>query len=341
MNTEIVNKFNEFISQIKSTPNVYNPDSYLDFSKYYLTNFAYQTLDFVDKITDIDFEIYVLDAVTNEKVIYETLDYSLFSVNNRILIAFHDYKKFTPKTYVYAEHNGSTELIQIYNFENAQKFFRSGKDHSWGSFVFMDSKIINKRDFPENSLRCDVNDYGPKYWADDGNSNDITDSNAFKDKKVSINEIEEFSVIMSVPKFGHITYLRVKPIDGKILSDDYNNDAIVPAVTRTIFELIKLIDEWASVSEEPFNNTQEISVKAKNFISGLDIPENIHESIKTLQTDMQVYRYLSGLENARQRPPLDEIATIPDSVYDWFKGKFCYERFQNMIDYHPAFYEKI
>jgi hypothetical protein len=303
-----------------------------------MTDFDYPTLNVIDKIWVDDFELYCVDAITEEKIVYLSQDYILLSVKDKILIVFHNYRKFTAKTYLYAEYNGLKQLIQVSLFENVQRFFHSGKDHSWGSFVFMNSKIINKFDFPENSLRCDVNDYGPKYWDDEGN--ETSNGNDSLGKKVDISQIEEFSVLMSVPKEGHIVYLRLKPIDGTLLSDSYNNEAIVPAVTRTIFELIKLIYEWSFVSQEPFNNAQQISSKAKGFIDGLNIPEPISESINSLQTDMQVYRYLTGSQNARQRPPLEEVALMPQSVYDWFKKQFCYRSFDDLILYHPIFNEE-
>ena len=335
MNQEIINKFVEIDSDIRLTVNPYSEDLYLQPDKFFMTDFDYPTLNVIDKIELTDFEMYCIDALTEEKVVYPSQDYSLLSVKDKILVVFHNYRTFTAKTYLYAEYNGLKSLIQVSVFEDMRRFFHSGKDHSWGSFVFMNSKIINKFDFPENSLRCDINDYGPKYWDDEGN--ETSDGNDSLGKKVDISQMEEFSRLMSVPKQGHIVYVRLKPIDGVLLSDNYNNEAIVPAVTRTIFELMKLVYEWASVSEEPFNNIQDISTKAKGFIDGLGIPEPIKESINSLQTDMQVYRYLAGSENARQRPPLEDIALMPQSVYDWFKQQFCYRSFDNLVLYHPVF----
>jgi hypothetical protein len=339
MNQEIIDKFVEIESDIRLTVSPYSENSYLQIDKFFMTDFDYPTLNIVDKIKLTDFEMYCIDAITEEKIVYPSEDYTLLSVKDKILVVFHNYRTFTPKTYLYAEYNGLKSLIQVSVFEDIRRFFHSGKDHSWGSFLFAGSKIINKTDFPENSLRCDINDYGPKYWTNDGGTNNIEES-SFKDKKVNLNEVEEFSMLVSVPRQGHIIYLRLKPIDGVLLSDDFNNDAVVPAVTRTIFELMKLISEWASVSEEPFNNTQDISTKAKGFIDGLGIPEPIKDSIDSLQTDMQVYRYLAGSENARQRPPLEEVALMPQSVYDWFKQQFCYRSFSNLILYHPVFNDK-
>ena len=336
MNQEIINKFVEIDSDIRLTVNPYSENLYLQPDKFFMTDFDYPTLNVIDKIELTDFEMYCIDALTEEKIMYLSQDYTLLSVKDKILIVFHTYRTFTAKTYLYAEYNGLKSLIQVSLFEDIQKFFHTGKDHTWGSFVFMGSRIVEPSDDNPSKIRCDVNDYGPIFWNSQGETNSDGTHDEFS-QTVDITRLQDFAIIMSVPSAGHIVYLRLKPINGVKIDDDYNNDSIVPAVTRTMFEIMKLIYEWAAVSGEPFNNIQDISTKAKGFIDGLGIPEPIKESINSLQTDMQVYRYLAGSENARQRPPLDEIALMPQSVYDWFKQQFCYRSFDNLVLYHPVF----
>jgi hypothetical protein len=345
MNQDILDKFSKIRLEIESQLSPYSHlnelqiKNNLEIYKFFATDFNYITLDIVDKIELADFELYCIDAITEEKIVYPAQDYTLLSVKNKIVIAFHDSRKFTPKTYLYAEYNGAKSLIQVSLFEDMQRFFHMGKDHTWGSFVFMGSRIVEQSDNNALKMRCDVNDYGPIFWNENGETNTDGNHNEFS-QTVDITRLQDFLICMSVPSAGHIVYLRLKPIDGTLLSDSYNNEAIVPAVTRTIFELMKLIYEWSLVSQEPFNNTQQISTKAKSFIDGLNIPQPIAESIKSLQTDMQVYRYLAGSENARQRPPLEEVALMPQFVYDWFKQQFCYRSFENLILYHPIFNEE-
>ena len=345
MTKEIIDKFSQLDLEVRSTPSPYVStddrvarDSFnLQLNSFYMTDFDYTTVDVVDKIEPDGFEVYCKDALTGEKLVYPRTDYTLFSVKNKILIGFHNYKKFTPKTYMYTEYKSSVELIQASLFENMQSFFHTGKDHSWGSFAFFGSRIVKAADINPTRERCDLNDYGPIFWNNEGNLVEIQSADSQFSEKVDIAKFEDFKFVMSVPSEGHIVYLRLRPINGTILSDNYNNESVVPAVTRTIFELIKLIDEWASVTEEPWNNTQEIAIKAKRFLDGLAIPEQVRSAVRSLQTDMQVYRYLLGQDNARQRPPVEGIALMPDSVYDWLKRQFCYRSFQNLVFYHPLF----
>jgi hypothetical protein len=336
MSQEMLERFQEIDAKIKATPSPYSEDRFLIPEKFYLTNFEYETIGLIDEIETADLELYCIDASTGDKIIYPSQDYALFSVKNRILIVFYNYRTFTPKTYLYAEYKNKKETIQVYFYEDVQKFFHMGKDHSWGSFVFMGSRIVEPSDNNPSRLRCDINDYGPIFWNSQGETNSDGTHDEFS-QTVDITRLQDFAIVMSVPSAGHIVYLRLKPINGVKIDNDYNNSSIVPAVTRTIFEIMKLIDEWAEVGKAPWNNTQAISLKAKEFIDGLNIPEEIMDSIRSQQTNMQVYRYLSGDENARNRPPLEEISLMPDVVYSWFKQQFCYRSFENLALYHPAF----
>lgn len=336
MNQEIINKFVEIDSDIRLTVNPYSEDLYLQPDKFFMTDFDYPTLNIIDKIELTDFEMYCIDAVTEEKVIYPSQDYTLLSVKDKILVVFHNYHKFTAKTYLYAEYNDVKSIIQASLYEDVQRFFHMGKDHTWGSFVFMGSRVVEASDNNPSRLRCDINDYGPIFWNSQGETNTDGNHDEFS-QTVDITRLQDFAIVMSVPSAGHIVYLRLKPINGELLAEDYNNNAVVPAVARTLFEIIKLIDEWAMVNQSPWNNSQAISAKAKEFINGLDIPQEVIDSVRSLQTDMQVYRYLAGNENARNRPPLDEIAPMPDVVYSWFKEQFCYRSFENLVLYHPTF----
>lgn len=340
-NEEILKKFAEFDLEIQSTQNPYLENSYLNFSKFYITNFDYPTNEIIDKITILDFNIYCIDSITQEKVILPSQDYSLFSVKNKILIAFHNYATFTPKTYIYAEYKTKKILIQKNTFEEIERFIFLGRDHSWGNFVFMNSRIVEEKDSPIN--RCDLNDYGPIFWNDDGSSNDKGFNDSFN-KKIDLSMVAEAFIIFSSPNNGHILYIRFKNGPELTMSDreelryQYHNEAIVPTTAITFYELIKLIIEWGSVVDSPWNNEQEIAIKAKKFISSLDIPKDIIDYINENQANMQVYRYLTGDTEARQRPPLYDIATMPQNVYDWLKTQFCYNKFENLLMSHPYFY---
>lgn len=336
MNQEIINKFVEIDSDIRLTVNPYSEDLYLQPDKFFMTDFDYPTLNIIDKIELTDFEMYCIDAVTEEKVIYPSQDYTLLSVKDKILVVFHNYHKFTAKTYLYAEYNDVKSIIQASLYEDVQRFFHMGKDHTWGSFVFMGSRVVEASDNNPSRLRCDINDYGPIFWNSQGETNTNGNHDEFS-QTVDITRLQDFAIVMSVPSAGHIVYLRLNPINGELLADDYNNNAVVPAVARTLFEIIKLIDEWALVNGSPWDNPQAISTKAKEFMDKLNIHQEIVDLIRSGQTDMQVYRYLAGNENARNRPPLEEIALMPDLVYSWFKQQFCYRSFETLVLYHPAF----
>jgi hypothetical protein len=336
MSQEMLERFQEIDATIRATPSPYSEDRFVVPEKFYLTNFEYKTTGLIDEIETEDLELYCIDASTGQKMVYPSQDYALLSITNKILIVFYNYRTFTPKTYIYAEYKNVKQIIQVSFYEDVQKFFHMGKDHTWGSFTFTGSRIVQKSDIVITNKRCDIDDYGPIYWDKTGNISTNPQNSSFS-QTMSIADIADFAIIASVPNAGHILYLRFKPVNGRIMAEEVNNEATVPAVARTLFEIIKLIDEWALVSESPWDNTQAISTKAKEFMDGLNIPEEIVDLIRSEQTDMQVYRYLAGNKNARNRPPLEEIALMPDVVYSWFKEQFCYRSFESLVLYHPAF----
>ena len=331
MKNDILLKFQQIVKDNQNQQDFYNENRTLQFDSFFLTKFDIENNEQLSKLNIENFNIYIIDSITNNKIYYSNKDFSLFSLENKILICFHRYKIFTPKGYLYVEYNNKIQLIQTNFFENIQKFFYMGKDHSWGSFIFFGCNIIEKQDSFRD--RCDFNDYGPVLWNAQGEAKQRGYDESFGEK-IDLGQLAEISILMTVPNCGYISYLRLKPVNGKVLSDNYNNDLEVPVVARTVFELLKLIDEWSSVTEEPWNNKQEISIKSKEFMSAINSNE-VDNSIKSNQTNMQVYRYLQGLQNARERPPLEEINYIPQDVYEWIIQQYCYQDFQNLLLYHP------
>lgn len=329
--SDILLQFSQILENIKDKKDYYNDTRKLEFDSFFLLEDECNESENFVNLNIQELKIYVLDPISKEKIFYDEKDYTLYSLNNKILVCFHKYRKFLPKTYLYIDINNKTIIVQSRMFEDVQKFFHMGKDHSWGSFVFFGSKVIEQKD--PTVERCDFSDYGPVIWNEVGQARQIGYDESFG-HTLYITDIAEFSTIMSVPNSGHIMFIRLKPVNGKVFGQEYNNQSTLPFISMTLFELLKLIYEWASVAEEPWNNNQEIAIKSKQFLEALDI-SSIFNSIKENQTNMQVYRYLSGLENARERPPLEEVSLMPDDVYGWFKKQFCYQKFENLLLYHP------
>jgi hypothetical protein len=62
--------------------------------------------------------------------------------------------------------------------------------------------------------------------------------------------------------------------------------------------MFKVLHEWATVADAPFNNTDPISSDARGFLNAI----GFDESLIAGQVDMQIASYLKGKTNARLRP---------------------------------------
>jgi hypothetical protein len=81
--------------------------------------------------------------------------------------------------------------------------------------------------------------------------------------------------------------------------------------------------EWASVTDDPWNSTDNIALAANQFFEKLQMPSAIKDSIGS-HGPMHVYRYLRGDTNARQQPDVSELSSITRAVDAWIKTKMLY-----------------
>jgi hypothetical protein len=101
---------------------------------------------------------------------------------------------------------------------------------------------------------------------------------------------------MSLHNVGYLIYLHLH--DDIEIREKYKNNAEVPCVGLTLSEFFKLLYEWSEVTKEPFNSTEDIAIKASQFLDAFGFTPDLVDN----QSDMQVVSYLTGSENARLRP---------------------------------------
>jgi hypothetical protein len=102
------------------------------------------------------------------------------------------------------------------------------------------------------------------------------------------------------------------------VNDSFRDWPAVTAVTKTPMGLMKLIIEWASLTESPFDSDNEVSLACKNYIETLQIPENVLNEISEYQEDMPVYRYFQNQENTRHG--FTEQASVGPLFLNWVKS---------------------
>jgi len=142
-------------------------------------------------------------------------------------------------------------------------------------------------------------------------------------KPVSQSDIESIFVLLSVDSVGHLLYCKYYAGQHDDNENFVLNEGDLPAASRSIFPLLKLMLEWASMTDEPWNSTENVAVASKQFFEKLGMPDAVKNSIES-QGPMHIYRYLRGDDNARQQPHSSEISPIDDLTKSWLKTKMLY-----------------
>lgn len=216
--------------------------------------------------------------------------------NGKVLIGFSKPGKTVSAHGLMAIGEGVSELFSTQAYERIEHLYLiQPPNDDLGTFIFTDSQPIPS----STEWRCDISNYGPWPFPDlNGNY-----SRPVQEKNV----IVEFEPIINMVGVGHLIYVR--RLNYTEERWEFVNNALTPMTAPTLSETLKLVHEWATVSQEPFNNTELISLKAKQFceVTGL---ESWHLDA---YPDMQIARFLAGEQNARLRPS-DAIGPQEDLV---------------------------
>lgn len=242
---------------------------------------------------------------------------SLFEMNNnKLLVAFEDQFKNTGKYNLIASNGTTEEIVPLQSFERVWDYYNKSTSSSEGFFVFMNSVPVNIGGL---DWRCDNAKYGPLGY------------NVGRDHSEpmlkTLNQIRVYEPVISVNSVGHVVYAHVDITEDT--EDYFINGNPIPFYGRTLSEVMKQVSEWALTAEEPFNNTEEMSLDCKEFIEKTGFAHTLVDE----QVDMQVFEYLKGNENARVRP----TNTVPDSpqLLMFVKNNIAYSSLSALLTLHP------
>lgn len=244
-------------------------------------------------------------------------DFSCFKMNDdHILLGINHFMKFTAKHNLVAIHEDIEEVVNLQMFENIMDYYDVPIENlDKGYFVFVDSIVIA----PEEEWRCDNTRFGPLSHAV---------AEGIEETQVKgFDQLLTYETILSVEGVGHLIYLHFK--DDAEYRNYYANSAKLPISGVTISEAFKLITEWATVAEEPFNNQQDISKDAKDFINKL----NFDTSLVDYQVDMYVAEFLKGNPDARMRP--QNVQPLSQELDAFIKKNMSYRCLSALISLYP------
>lgn len=251
------------------------------------------SLDVVNKY-NMFFMLQKLNATSTIDLYYQEVnnnvpfeDCALFEMTNgQVLVAFPEYFTHISKHNLVATNGVISEIVSLQIFERIYKYYKHGVDSvDAGGFVFMNSAPVPSF---ENQWRCDAGLYGVELFAD-----------PLGDSTIAVPDTADallvYEPVFSINGVAHLVYIERENKNNKT---QLMNNSITPFATYSLGEALKLILEWAQVSQEPFNNTEPVAVKANNLVQQL----GINETLVSNQPDMQIYEYLKGNPTARVRP---------------------------------------
>jgi hypothetical protein len=283
----------------------------------------YKMFYVLKKIKSTSQEIVLLHKQSQEMVVVETEKYDLFQVGvDQVLVAFTNLFQHSGKHNYVASNGLQQENILLNPYERIVDYYKTDRDDEpSGVFLFMNScpVLLKGQDW-----RCDNALFGPRKFFPVGQEE--------KGLIDGITKIKVYEPVLSINGIGHIVYFKHEGDDTGIRFDHINN-AELPQSAETLSEMIKLIFEWAKVSEEPFNNTEQISAKAKQFIEGF----GISESIIAGQPDMQVMKYLQGDMSARTRT--HGTYQISDAINSLVIDNIPYMTFSKIVELNPTIFD--
>jgi hypothetical protein len=279
------------------------------------------------RIEEIDVSLYELYHLTDfnddfilkvqtKDGLMEIDDYDLFSTDSGTLIAFGKSHLWGYHEY-YCIHSSGTRIIQSLPYEETYDMFDQELGDTVTMYTFMNSiaipavpqKIDNTT--PDDLVRCDYDKYGPLAFYDAPN-------------QVAITRVRH---ILGLSGIGHLMCISTS----NIKNPNFDHQS-VNSGGRTITGGIKAIYEWSKVNEEPFNNNENIAIKANQFLQGIGIPEDVLMDVVNSQVDMRVARYLKG--ETRLGYHLDENTETPQSFKDFYKSVCRYRNLFNIKRNH-------
>jgi hypothetical protein len=293
----------------------------------------------IDEINVEAYNIYAIADTDKEIKVYkktpsgenELTDYDVFSIGSKQLIAFKTLTYNTDHCYkILSNDNSYKKIINFYDYQTFESILNESYEFEKSIFWIMDS--VSLSDPNHNTLvsfddRCDTHTYGPIgfYGLKDGTNSPIID----------VTMLSKFSGIglPCISSLGNIHIVKLTSNDHELNDSNFKNYRAVTATARTLTGALRLALEWAAVANDPWNNTEGIAIKSKNFVDDLDIPQDVIDEIFEYQVPMPVSMYLSGDGDARRS--INENTGVPPLFKNWFVSSMRSKSLNLLVKNYP------
>jgi hypothetical protein len=274
-----------------------------------------------DSVTD--FRLYTPTPSGN----IEYTEYDVFTSADKIIIAFKELDPYSGDFNYVLVCDNKESIIDAICYDDILQHLSKEDIKEQDMYCIMPSKVMTPAFVKTEALqlvdRCDAGKYGPAMLLlEDGVRPTPTDISLFK-------HITKATIMLGSAGVGNIVYGAVPG-----LGTSFRDWPAVSSMSKTLTGLMKLIIEWASLADEPFNSTDRVALLCKNYINTLQIPENVLAEISEHQEDMPLYRYFSNQENARSG--FTEQISVGPLFLNWIKGTHRYRTLNALVHNHPS-----
>ena len=270
----------------------------------------------LDHITETPVELYRRTPAGDDPV----TEYSLFSMENgQLLVAFTNPFQYAANLCLIAKHGDTEEIVNFTAWERVVDIYDTDLENTdQGFFAFCGSQAIFDT---ELEWRCDNTMYGP-------HANFVRENGRIVP---TVNKLRAYETLLPLHNVGYLIYLHLH--DDVEIREKYKNNSEVPCVGLTLSEAFKLLYEWSEVTKEPFNSTQDIAVKADEFLNTFGFTPDLVDN----QSDMQVAKYLSGSETARLRPTV--VQPNKPELVNFVKKRMASSSLASLCSIYPGLWD--
>ena len=270
-----------------------------------------------------DFKLYTPTPSGN----IEYTEYDVFTSLGHTIIAFKELDPYSGDFNYVLVYNDEEFIIDTICYDDILEHFTKDVLKEQDMYCVMSSKVMTPATAVKDAVnfihRCDAGKYGPvQFPLEDGVRPTVTDTSLFQ-------HINKITVMLGAGGVAHVVYGAVPK-----LNDSFRDWPAVSGVAKTIMGVMKLIIEWASLTESPFNSDDEVALTCKTYIDTLKIPQNVLDEISEYQEDMPVYRYFQNQENARRG--FTEQPTPTPLFLNWIKSTHRYRTLNALVRNHPS-----
>ena len=289
----------------------------MEATTYNINNLEHRKLFYMlNNITDESVQLFRRTPAGDEEFNY----YSLHRMpDGKLLIAFYDYWSIHAVHSLVAKWNGIEELVNTQPFERIIPYWNPTLNYdNRGGFFFLNSKPIYT---DVNDWRCDNTFYGPERYVPKGDKPAVE---VFK-----LEDIIAYEPIININGVATLCYVHFK--NDEHMRDYVVNADIIPSCGVTLSEMFRLITEWATLAEAPFNSTEPIVLDAKEFLTQI----GFDSSLVADQTNMQVAQFFLGNTDARRRPA--DVVETNQALLDFVKRKMAHMSLASLLSCYPEY----